>query len=71
MSPFFEVLNKDGETGARRGRLRTTHGVIDTPVFMPVGSHGTVKGLIKPPRVSVSCNRMIGVWPHRFIAPMG
>jgi len=39
----FEVLARDGE--ARAGRLQTAHGFIETPVFMPVGTAGTVKGL--------------------------
>jgi queuine tRNA-ribosyltransferase len=43
MSLAFEVLAKDG--AARRGRLATAHGVVETPVFMPVGTRGTVKGL--------------------------
>ncbi|MEM9291483.1 MAG: tRNA guanosine(34) transglycosylase Tgt [Acidobacteriota bacterium] len=39
----FEVLATDG--AARRGRLHTPHGVIDTPTFMPVGTLGAVKGI--------------------------
>ena len=32
-------------TAARRGRLQTRHGVVETPIFMPVGTQGTVKAL--------------------------
>src|SRR5437016_2188922 len=39
----FEVLARDG--AARRGRLTTAHGNIDTPAFMPVGTAGTVKAM--------------------------
>src|SRR3989441_48353 len=39
----FDVVATDG--GARRGRLVTAHGVVDTPAFMPVGTRGTVKAL--------------------------
>src|ERR1700737_3491851 len=39
----FELLAEEG--GARRGRLHTAHGVIDTPAFMPVGTQATVKAL--------------------------
>jgi queuine tRNA-ribosyltransferase len=39
----FEVLARDGR--ARRGRLKTPHGIIETPAFMPVGTLGAVKGL--------------------------
>ena len=44
MTPLkFEILATDG--AARRGRLTTAHGVVDTPVFMPVGTQATVKAL--------------------------
>jgi queuine tRNA-ribosyltransferase len=39
----FEVTHEDAHTGARTGRLTTAHGVIETPVFMPVGTQATVK----------------------------
>ena len=39
----FELLHADGD--ARRGRLSTPHGIIETPVFMPVGTQGSVKSL--------------------------
>ncbi|MCQ2436998.1 MAG: tRNA guanosine(34) transglycosylase Tgt [Clostridia bacterium] len=42
--PFeFELLHVDKHTGGRRGRLHTPHGVIETPVFMPVGTQASVK----------------------------
>ncbi len=43
--PHFDLLRTDPHTAARRGRLRTRHGVIETPIFMPVGTQGTVKGV--------------------------
>ena len=43
--PHFDLLKTDSATAARRGRLRTRHGVIETPIFMPVGTQGTVKGV--------------------------
>ena len=39
----FELLKTDGH--ARRGRMTLNHGVVETPVFMPVGTYGTVKGV--------------------------
>ncbi len=42
---MFEELHNDSGTGARLGRLTTAHGVIETPVFMPVGTRATVKTL--------------------------
>ncbi|HEY7304472.1 MAG TPA: tRNA guanosine(34) transglycosylase Tgt [Bryobacteraceae bacterium] len=41
----FEIQATCPETGARAGLLHTAHGVVETPVFMPVGTQGTVKGL--------------------------
>ena len=41
----YELLHVDAKTGARRGRLHTPHGTIETPVFMPVGTAGSVKAL--------------------------
>jgi len=45
--PFrFEVLAVDGATSARRGRMETSRGVVQTPAFMPVGTQATVKTLL-------------------------
>ncbi|MBR2903126.1 MAG: tRNA guanosine(34) transglycosylase Tgt [Clostridia bacterium] len=41
----FEVIKTDPETGARAGILHTPHGDIETPVYMPVGTQATVKGM--------------------------
>ncbi len=41
----FEITARDTRTRARCGRLRTAHGVVRTPVFMPVGTQATVKGM--------------------------
>ncbi len=41
----FECLRADDRSAARRGRITTPHGVVETPVFMPVATLGTVKGL--------------------------
>lgn len=43
MSFKFEVVHKDRKTNARTGRMETRHGTVSTPVFMPVGTQGTVK----------------------------
>ena len=47
----FELLHKDPGSKARRGRITTPHGVIETPVFMPVGTQATVKAM-KPESVN-------------------
>ncbi|MGB9604883.1 MAG: tRNA guanosine(34) transglycosylase Tgt, partial [Bryobacteraceae bacterium] len=41
----FQIQAECPETGARAGLLRTPHGVVETPVFMPVGTQATVKGV--------------------------
>ena len=41
----FTLLKKDGHSKARLGKIETAHGKIKTPIFMPVGTAGTVKGV--------------------------
>lgn len=41
----FEIQSKDTQSSARSGLLHTAHGAVPTPIFMPVGTQGTVKGL--------------------------
>jgi len=41
----FKLLKKDAKTAARRGTLETPHGVIETPIFMPVGTHAAMKAM--------------------------
>lgn len=45
MSPTFTIESRDSSTAARAGILRTAHGTIATPIFMPVGTAATVKGV--------------------------
>ncbi|MFA4988904.1 MAG: tRNA guanosine(34) transglycosylase Tgt, partial [Candidatus Omnitrophota bacterium] len=42
---MFKVIHQDKNCKARLGKLTTAHGEIETPVFMPVGTHATIKGL--------------------------
>ncbi len=42
---MFDLLQRDDATKARAGRLKTAHGEIETPIFMPVGTLGTVKAV--------------------------
>ena len=41
----FTLIGRDRDTSARRGRLETPHGVIETPIFMPVGTHAAMKAM--------------------------
>ena len=43
MTGTFEILTRDPTTAARGGRLHTAHGIVETPIFMPVGTQATVK----------------------------
>ena len=42
---LFKILHQDSSSQARQGRLETPHGIIETPIFMPVGTQGTVKSV--------------------------
>src|ERR1700742_1962118 len=42
---MFELLKSDSRTKARLGRLTTAHGVVETPIFMPVGTQASVKAI--------------------------
>ena len=54
----YELLHTDKKTGARRGRITTPHGTIETPVFMPVGTQATVKAM-KPESVEATGAQII------------
>jgi len=63
----FELLATDGAT--RRGRLSTAHGVIETPVFMPVGTQATVKGLTPEDLQTAGARIVLGNTYHLFLRP--
>jgi queuine tRNA-ribosyltransferase len=67
MTFSFEVLHTDGS--ARRGRLRTPHGVVDTPVFMPVGTQGTVKALTHAQLEEAGAQIILGNTYHLHLRP--
>ena len=54
----FEVLRTD-PSGARLGRLTTAHGVVETPAFMPVGTHGAVKGVAPAELASLGASMIL------------
>ena len=68
MNFSFEVLHADG-TGARRGRLTTPHGVIETPVFMPVGTQATVKSLRNEALEELGAQIILGNTYHLYLRP--
>ncbi len=69
MSFGFELLGDDRDTQARRGRLRTAHGTVETPVFMPVGTQGTVKGMDPSSLVHMGAEIVLGNTYHLYLRP--
>src|SRR5207244_8599698 len=66
--PFrFELLKTDG--GARRARLHTAHGTVETPVFMPVGTQATVKGLTPVHLEEAGVQMLLGNTYHLTLRP--
>ena len=63
----FELIATDG--GARRGRLTTAHGVVDTPAFMPVGTRGTVRGLGPDDLAAAGAQIVLANTYHLFLRP--
>ncbi|MGC8744593.1 MAG: tRNA guanosine(34) transglycosylase Tgt [Verrucomicrobiia bacterium] len=66
---MFELLKTDTKTQARLGRLHTARGVIETPVFMPVGTQGTVKALDPRELLEMGVQIILGNTYHLVIRP--
>ncbi len=67
---FFELLHTDASSSARRGRIHTDHGTVETPVFMPVGTLGTVKGVFQRSlRSDVDAEIILGNTYHLYLRP--
>jgi len=69
MQKMFELLATDQHSKARRGRLRTAHGVIDTPAFMPIGTQGSVKGVSPRELRELNAQIILGNTYHLFVRP--
>ncbi len=68
--PFeFELLHVCAQTGARRGRLHTPHGVIETPIFMPVGTQATVKTMSPDELKQVGAQIILSNTYHLHLRP--
>ena len=66
----YELIKKDAKTGARRGRIHTPHGVIETPVFMPVGTQATVKAMTPDElKDMVDANIILSNTYHLYLRP--
>ena len=71
----FETLHTDPAQGAylgsfaRRGRLTLNHGVVETPIFMPVGTYGTVKGVMPTSLHDMGAQIILGNTFHLWLRP--
>lgn len=65
----FEVLAQSVSTRARVGRVTTPHGSFDTPAFMPVGTRGTVKGLLPPQVAATGAQILLNNTYHLLLRP--
>jgi queuine tRNA-ribosyltransferase len=65
----FELLKTDPQSKARLGRLRTTRGVVETPVFMPVGTQASVKALDPRELLEMGTQILLGNTYHLSIRP--
>lgn len=65
----YELIHICKQTGARLGRVHTPHGSFDTPVFMPVGTQATVKGMSPDELKEVGANIILGNTYHLFLRP--
>jgi queuine tRNA-ribosyltransferase len=67
---LFEKIKDDCKTNARTGKIITAHGIINTPVFMPVGTAGTVKGVFhKELENDIKAQIILGNTYHLYLRP--
>ncbi|MCS7230511.1 MAG: tRNA-guanine transglycosylase, partial [Candidatus Kryptonium sp.] len=64
---MFRVLKEDGR--ARLGELSTSHGIVRTPVFMPVGTQGTVKAMLHKDLLEIGTQIILGNTYHLYLRP--
>src|SRR5262245_586636 len=65
----FQLERQDDQTQARLGRIKTAHGEIETPVFMPVGTAGTVKAVTQEMLEQLDARIILGNTYHLFLRP--
>src|SRR5438270_13295716 len=66
---MFDLLATDPRSKARRGRLTTPHGVVDTPAFIPVGTQGSVKAVSSRELRELDAQIILGNTYHLFVRP--
>ncbi len=65
----FELMNVCHDTQARRGTLHTRRGAVETPAFMPVGTQGTVKGMLPEQLKEIGAQVILGNTYHLYLRP--
>lgn len=65
----YELIKEDKHTGARLGKIHTNHGVINTPIFMPVGTQATVKSMTSEDLKEMDANIILGNTYHLYLRP--
>ncbi len=65
----FELIRKDPSTQARLGKIKTSHGEIQTPIFMPVGTQGTVKALTPETLQDMGAQIILSNTYHLYLRP--
>ena len=65
----FQLLTTDASSHARRGTLRLNHGLVQTPIFMPVGTYGTVKGVMPRSLEDMGAQIILGNTFHLWMRP--
>jgi queuine tRNA-ribosyltransferase len=67
---MFKILSRDNGSKARTGLLKTAHGDIPTPIFMPVGTAGTVKGILQSDLLKdINAKIILGNTYHLYLRP--
>ena len=69
MSNTFNVLHQDASSRARLGSLKTVHGEIETPIFMPVGTNATVKAMTPADLMAVNAQIILANTYHLYLRP--
>src|ERR1043165_2749612 len=69
MQKTFELISRDRQSKARRARLTTAHGIVETPAFMPIGTQGSVKGVSPRELRELNAQIILGNTYHLFVRP--
>ena len=66
---FFSLVHSDSESQARAGIITTDHGIIETPIFMPVGTVGSVKAIEQRELSEIGAQIILGNTYHLYLRP--